>query len=862
MDNFKDRDLRISLNDLFHLFKKKRKTIYKWTIYSALFFSLLTLIRPVMYESEAIFWDKTKKQSGLSSGSLSALLENGLGNATPGSEATAAFKSRRLIGNTIKKLNMQGSIKAKNDFTHGYARSFFENVVGEYSHLTSKKVPVLSELNPELKFTSIGYNGEVPLEYRIRFTSEDEFVIIDSEHKGTLGLPVNMSKVTFVLAKTEKPSKLEGKTFKLTFNSLDRMINIHGRTLKVVADKQDKSFIKITYENRDRHLASQFVNTLMAEYQDYLKKENKKISEAQLNYLFAREDESIKNLETLLNNYAGKLSTGYEMSGFPDSEKEMEFLGTSQQESLKHILNLDLESRRLQQIDQENVAYYDRFYQTGDADVVNEILSRVREFQQLRDVISLAINDTKHSSEEKFVEFQGIALNTSEELYQNFCRQINELQSLIKQHQFVLERMGHPEFEISSLSVSLTDPISQEMISKASEIALSLKDDNNRSSKELERLKEDLELQKRFLYLHVKHIIQLKKLEEELVQKKLTALQNVRFNLINQQISILEKNLADYVNVRMVNLKQERGLLENHLQQLQQQMTLLPKKWATEQLIKQRIQLNRGIMEEVAKLVETKNISHNLESIQSTPLDVAVPALLPKTRHLLLFATFGGLVGGLTSFGLLLVGYLSRGMEASQDNLTAMGQHISGNLTSSCEEGKPLFDADLETLRRVMSFIPIGFGLGNSLLIIKGKGPNFSMPLAALMSKKGFKVLVIDLSFNKAQNPKEPPGLLQYLEGSVEKPTTEKSVEGYDFVRAGGISRFSSELLNNEAFKKLLRESENSYDLVIGVSDALPHSGEAEELLQLFENIAVLVNGETIHELHSYLKTRSTFIFT
>lgn len=964
-NNLRDREIRISLNDLFHMFKKNKKRILKGSFFCALLLCLFTLSRPVKYHSEATFWDKGTKQGNLNSNALSQILENSISGGTQYSEAAGVLKSKMLVGETVKKLHLHGTIRSKTDPSNGYLATIRDNLVGEYANFRNKRVPVLSEIQQELKFEALDYAGETPFSLKIRFTSEEVYVIPQLDVKGKLGSPLTLENVSFVLVKTDEKNKLTGKEFSLGFQSLDLTTKILSRIVKIESDKQDKSLLRISFEDRNRHASRDFLNVLMSEYQEYLKKDNDKTSQVQLNYLYAREKESVNDLENLLYAYATDLSSGYESTGFPDSEKEMEFLAKSQQDSLQRILSMDLESKRLNRIEYDDLAYYNRVYQTGDVEGVNSVLNQVRLFRQQRDFIALAIRETqtinhktledllkknlfelndvrevskdirtllsslqtntkpknqlkivqdqrlmvgswlqtlvnketdwKNSPEieksqrkeecescklnfieylqnlnrcyevyEKIIndrivyqqqnphlEFQGISLDTSEELYRNYCKQINELQSNSKQYEFVLNQMQHPEFEISSLSVTLTDPISQGMIAKAANLALSIKDDNNRSGKELDRLKEELELQKKFLSLHLKHISELKSLEEEVYQEKLKSLQNVRFELINQQISILEKHLGDYVKTRLMNLKQERSLLDEHLQQLQGQMKRLPKKWASEQLIKQKIQLNRGIMEEVTKLVETKNITHHLESIQSAPLDIAVASILPKSRHLLLFVTFGGIFGGLMTFGLLLVNGISKGISASQDNLALANQHVSGYLSRN----PSLLDADLETLRRLMAFLPTDAQkpFGCPLLIIQGKGLDYSTVLAILLSKKKFKVLVMGLSFDAPALISQSGGLLDFLEGKIPAPTIIKGDE-FDRIVAGGISRYSSELLGSRAFVELLDHLKEEYDFIIGLSHAMPVSGEAEELLKIFDHVAVSISDESLQNLEPYIK--------
>src|SRR5262249_5022302 len=152
--------------------------------------------------------------------------------------------------------------------------------------------------------------------------------------------------------------------------------------------------------------------------------------------------------------------------------------------------------------------------------------------------------------------------------------------------------------------------------------------------------------------------------------------------LIYQQISLLEKNLTDYVASRLENLEQERTIIKQHLENIQHEMALLPKRWMAEQLIEQQVEINQLIVKEIAGMVETKNISHNLEVILSAPIDLAVPPLHPNRPGVLLYSILGCVLGGLVGTSFMLGRSITQGIVISKDHLKAVGQHISGSLSS------------------------------------------------------------------------------------------------------------------------------------------------------------------------------------
>lgn len=467
-------------------------------------------------------------------------------------------------------------------------------------------------------------------------------------------------------------------------------------------------------------------------------------------------------------------------------------------------------------------------------------------------------------------EFQGINLIVANDLYAGYSKQLSDVESQVVQQMHIINQMDEPEFEITSLSIVLKDPISTQMISKSSDNILILRDQENRSMKEQERLKAELAIQKDFLKIHLQQQIDLLKLNQEMIKDKIYQLQGVNLALVHEQISILQKQLAEYLASRLSNLKDEKFVLEKTISEFSSEMAKLPQKWIAERLINQQMDLNRKMVEEITKLVESKNISNNLELIQSAPVDLAIAPIHPKSPRLFMFTIAGAIAGVFIGFAWSLFSAMSTGIDASPANLRLAGQHVAGTLSKKFDPDStgPLLDADLDTMRRIVSFINPEEILesknnkANTVLFIQGRGPNIALPVAELMSKMGLRVLVIPLSFDQ-QESDEGQGLLQYLEGSAKEPKIQKG-KWFDYIKAGGVSRFSQELITSRSFETLLKENSKNYDCILGISHAMPESAEVESLLHTFSFSAVNLNGETLDKLRALLHSpnKVTFIFS
>lgn len=228
-------------------------------------------------------------------------------------------------------------------------------------------------------------------------------------------------------------------------------------------------------------------------------------------------------------------------------------------------------------------------------------------------------------------EYEGISIEAANHFYQDYSKQLIQLESSIRQNNFFIHQLENPEFEITSLSAGMNDPVGAEIIKNSSGLVLSLRDLDNQSPREQERIKAELDLHRTFLLLHLEQTIQLIELNKELINEKIYALQNVKLELIHRHVSLLEKNLQDYIESRIYNLQQERTLIQRHLETIHAEMADVPKKWVSEQLLSQEVKTNHLIVEEITKVVETKNISHSLEVIQSSPIDLSLPPVHPPS---------------------------------------------------------------------------------------------------------------------------------------------------------------------------------------------------------------------------------------
>lgn len=459
-------------------------------------------------------------------------------------------------------------------------------------------------------------------------------------------------------------------------------------------------------------------------------------------------------------------------------------------------------------------------------------------------------------------EYLGLNLNTINELYMNYSKELCGLESTVNEHRFVIDQIDKPDFEISSLSAILTDSVSTDMINKASALILALKDQENRSVKEQDRLTAELAIQKKFLKTHLQQSESLIKLRQDVLRNKIREIQRANFSLVQEEQAIMESQLKDYLAAAIENLTQEQALLTQNFAEIRSELSTLPQKRTREQLIEHQMTINKTLVEEISKLVESKNVSNNLEQFQSAPLDVAYPPLHPKSPRLLLLTILGAIVGAFLGLTWVLAVSVIEGIEMSVERLQAAGLHVSGKISRQWRgglDGDPLLDADLDTLRRVITFAISSFrveGKGKALLLIEGKGVDYALPLSELMVRKGVRVVLVKVRLSEPK-ASEGVGVMQYLEGKASiKDIIHQGV--VDVIDEGGVSRYANELLSSQRFSELITALKKDYEWVIIDSNASPDSAEAECLLNMFETAAVSIQGQKDEDLKNVITMART----
>lgn len=633
--------LIITFDEIKTIFKKNKKQILALTIGCSLLTIVFALSKPVEYLAEGSFKDKAKSNSGLSS--FAGLLS---GSSSQENNAIALMKSQTLRENLSKHLSLQADVKRSD--SHDYLlKRIWENSFIEIKQFLFPTYLSLKDPEKTIGIRDLIYEGEEPKHLKIHIVDENSWVIEDGSKKisGLFNEPVVQNEYRLTLyTLQEKPKPHE--TYSLNLKSLAKSARDLSDHLIIEQDRIDKNLLNIKFKDRDRHLAALVVNSLMEIYKEYLKDEQNQMITHQIQYLERRQAEILERLKNSMQNHILKISDDIKNIGFPNTNLAMEFLTGSQNTLQKKLLDIEFELKRLQNSQHAGYAYLDTHLNPLDPGIIHQMMNQIRDLKQQKTSLNLSLKDYQ---EEIHTTLDGIDPKTTQDLFIAYTHQLNEIESQVLQNKFIIEKMREENFELSSLGTILNDHVSLETSKKATELEMNLKDLNNRSVKEQERIKEDLKLQKRFLSAHLDDANQLLVLNHDLIKRKIKTLQNVTLNGIKQQLSLLEGNLTEYIQDRINNLKAEADIIEQHKLALMNQMSSLPSKWVSEKLIHLEMEVNQKMVEEVSKLVETKNIGSHLELIQSTVIDKARAPIHPLPKRPLLFGFLGGILGALSS---------------------------------------------------------------------------------------------------------------------------------------------------------------------------------------------------------------------
>lgn len=870
----------ISTSDLKNLYHRLKQKIKVAALIGAFLVLGFRLIQTPQYVAEATFKQSSGKLE--QNYDLRNLFRTFVAQDSE-SSAMSLMLSHQLLQHAIESLGWQASV--------GVATSskFLDNIKIELGLPISDPDPFL--------FKDVHYNGDKPKSFFLRFDSLESYEILNlKKHSlcnGSLGKKVEVEDIVFTLDKIPKNFKKEA-LYHLTILPIRDVTGAVKSQFTIKNSLLDHSVLCLTYRDRNRKRATAFLSQIMIAYQNYLRDANLALADAQLKYLEKRQEELNVKFEKTLQDHVAYLKQTVGNTGFIGIHQAIEILSEPHEAYTTKLFDIDFEISHLntenysptnleqnylhQKIDPINYEYkkvvtyqseqtqneltealslldqlekneellkprnptfaslITRLQTASDSitalEAKNRLTSHLRDFIQSLHLKQKILEEETSYAKTLESDLRGLDLDQARALHVQYHTGLDQLHTGLKQLLYLRDHIDNPECEFGSLASLAPDSITQEMVYKASQIELQLQDALNRSEKEHQRFREALALQRHCIANHLSHTIEMQKIRAELTKEKIASLQQLMLDL----------------------LKTEKRLIEKKLQELKEQMSDLPEKWHLENLLKLKTDLAKGMMEGLTHLTESKVLSRYLYNVESSPLDSPFSPLSPKPPRLLFFAFIGAFLGALFVYLTGFVRDLIRGFPVTLENLKFLGEHISGILSPLCDISfSEISQKDLETLRHAADFLneqkPSSLGIRVALL--GEKNSNFSSNLAAILTLRGKKSIILDCNFEGVVLKEDVPGLWHYL--SEETPELNiRHFPDFDSVPSGGATRHATELFTKNRFSALLLDLQSRYDFVFMINRAPLSSTEALQLSRHSDVSVICCVDEPLNALCSY----------
>ncbi len=788
------------------------------------------------------------------------------------SSVSLVLLSRDVLGRTIQQLGLQATI-ATNPI------AFIKKPL----HVLFSEFHMPLQETSSFEFQSISSSCDQEKSFYLHALSPNTYEILSLKKEslalGKLHEPISFDAVHLTITKFPTDVSPE-KRYPLAIHPLENVVKAFKPLLSIKPAKEDPNVLLLKFTHPDKALGSLFLNTLMQSYQEVLKEENQHMADVQMAYLAKKHKELSAQFDQEMEEHVSYLKKNLGEQGFISLSQEIEILTAPKENYLSKLFDVEFElahfdnpsltlaqkdPRPTEQIENvscelkeatlaldlikqdraptvkqdtlafllENVkqtkALFESTHEEGYKTELGYAKERLETYlQDLVSSLTLRKQTLEEISSDNFASnFQGIDLPTAKNLHINYNSKLDSLQAELAQLAYLSEHVNKENFNLSSIGNVLSDNVTSNMILKASELELQLKDSLTHSYKEHKRLKDALKSQKHFLYSHLEQVQELKKLQIHLTKEKMHALEQVIVTL----------------------LKTEKKLLHEKLFDLNKQMHDLPSKWYFENKFKFQNDLTQEIMHSLVQVSESKQLSSQLYQADAKPLDRALPPSSPNYPFLFPYSIIAFFLAAFSTYLYYYLKALIKGFPVSAETLQSMGEPYTGHLSSHSNVSfAEIKDTDHETLRLLASSLDTQ---KNSLVgLFLGANSDYSHNIAHILHTRGRKILILECDFRRIPLSEEVPGLWHYLSGLIDYLPL-RAHASFDYV-PGSCIHFSPEVFTQENFSSLLQDLKTRYDFVFLISRSPLKSTEALDLLSLVDTAVVSFEREPLEDLKNY----------
>jgi hypothetical protein len=458
---------------------------------------------------------------------------------------------------------------------------------------------------------------------------------------------------------------------------------------------------------------------------------------------------------------------------------------------------------------------------------------------------------------------KGVDPETTELLYKKATEELERVQKDFKKITYVHAQIQEADFPINSLSSFLPDSTSQGIIKTSNQLYLDLQDTSNFTQKERVRKQENIKVLRQSLSIHLSRLINLMSLEEDSLQANIFSLQQATLDNSKQKGSILNASLDNIIQTRLESLTNEKKILVSQNKKLTQRMILAPNTWVKQKSLEAKTEINKSLLEEVSKLVETKNVQSNISLINSRPLEIAFQPLYPKNPLVVIKTIFFAILSLSLCFMLFSFQVITKGPNAGAEYLKSIDQNFCGYLSSlancpfaclSITEKVP--SNDLQTIRQLIQDLKMLEG-PKVIYTALNTSINYLPHLFHLLNISKTKALVLNFD----SSPGEGNELEHYLEGKTEDVVS-KDFFDYTLISINTESPFLAEKLQLERFKQLLKQLKKTHPLIFFNCSKPITQGLSKSLFQLADLSIISIKPCLIEEMELYLDNQKSFFIS
>ncbi len=473
-------------------------------------------------------------------------------------------------------------------------------------------------------------------------------------------------------------------------------------------------------------------------------------------------------------------------------------------------------------------------------------------------------------------------------------QQLDSLSRILKSSQDSLsnfqrnEKISNPERvetqlsnDINELTLSLLE-INQE-ISILVMINNKISIDPNRL--EIYRLIPEMVGKKSFeasLLRQVEELNQLLEAQEDLLRE--VTKENKQNKVLNERIKNRILTIKQGINIIDDRLKNDKGIIEARITELESNYFELPEKKMEFDRLKYIQELNNRYF----TLFTEKKIEYELSNagysssnrILNAPT-VPIAAIYPNNKLTYFLLGFLGLLIGL---GTIIFKYLTYNEITSIQDLQTLlpsETNILGSVPVHrkkmkhsqivvSETSKSRLAESIRNIRSNMSFVNKDAKVIAISSSVSGEGKTFVLlNLAGLIAASGKKTIIIDLDLRKPKihhgfDVENTNGMSNFISGlsTFDEVIKHSTFNNLDFITSGLIPPNPSELIQSDAFKTILNDLKERYDIIlidnppVGiVSDGIHILAQADIPIYIFKaNFSKRIFAERVEELFKVQK--------